>query len=213
MARRAKSALLVGILALCAPGLLGCAEGRPDPAQSVASPFQLVVEGAIAEAEREGASDAQLQTLKSVQLDASIPATVLLAAQANTFECFDASGVRYEVLPPAEESGLVEYLYAYETEALVGPLAEECITKNSRWIEQLYGIQPGAVAARDEYMTARLPLIVECLRELGVEVPPDYSIDEIKQLLLIQAHELGTDKEADAARRAECAVAAGVTAF
>lgn len=189
--------------------LAGCGDSPPNGHDGGApASFIATVDAMLEDAESDGVSDSQVSLLESARLTGQVTLEMLQDAESQTFACFDRAGIRHDELAPEMRGDMLTPQYAYEGGDKTA-VAEECIREHSYYVETLYAIQPAAVEANDARFASAMPKIIACLRDMGYEVDDDVTPAELKDMIAMQADEIGTPAEADARARLTCATDAG----
>lgn len=179
--------------------LTGCTSDAqptaPTPSSLASSVIALHLEEAV-ESGRSG--DEQIAVLERGVQTGRISYEDLTELTRATFDCFTESGIDYIENDP-EEIGAGYYLPSYSwaaqipgrTDDEVQALGDACIDRYSYWVSAAYQHDLVAGEARDARMRRDLPTVMECLRENGVDVPDDATLDEVRQHVreLVQATE------------------------
>lgn len=174
--------LLASLLATT-PWLVACA-AEPSPEFTDAESWQLLVEQTYQEAEQAGASAEQLSVIHDAKSDPEITFETVRSAVQRTLDCLELAGLQHQYATehdiagravPAYEFGNTPTLSSTEARAL----ATQCMLHNSRFVEELYALQPSAVEAQTRALDAAVPAIVACLRASGISVDDDASTSEV----------------------------------
>lgn len=203
------SVALLAAVALLAGCTASPAVSSGDPA---ARTFAEIAEGALADAKATGATDEQIAIIEEVVANGEVTYESVQAAVESTYACFDAAGIRYDALAPRMKGDIAYPQYAFEGEG-GSEVADACIHANSDYVEALYARQPAAVAASDQEFIAAMPVLIDCLEDLGYEIPADATMDEVKQVLVIEEEDIGTPREQEALERFACVREAGITSY
>lgn len=119
----------------------------------------------------------------------------------STFDCFTEAGIGYTEGEPYELGiGYLvpDYSWAAEmpgkTLDEVEELGDACIDRYSYWASMAYQDVNVVGEARDARLRRDFAQVVECLRDNGVDVPDDATLDEVRQAVadLIFADEPAT---------------------
>lgn len=210
MALRSALATLVVVAAVA---VSGCSADAPATVGASTSDFTAMAAGAIEEARSEGATQAQLDAISAAMASGAVSFEAVTTAVAATFECFEATGVRYENQGSHISAGVSYVDYVYEG-GLKEAAADTCIKQNSEFVETLYALQPAALEKAASAFDAAMPALILCLKDLGYTVEDDITADELKELIK------GTDEEKDtpegineAGRRASCVLDNGLNGW
>lgn len=207
------AAVALGSIALIALG--GCSDNETpntDPTDSQA--FSEKVERVIAEAEAGGAGEAQLAILREAAAGGEITLGQAQDATRATIACFEMSGLAATYDLTTEESGLQIPSYGVQaevegmTDQQVEQLIDKCDAEEGFWVNYLYQTQPASHQVRETHVRSRLPVLLECLREHGVEMDADDDIDEI----VYAANQLLFDS-IDSAEPINCMSEAGIGSY
>jgi hypothetical protein len=172
----AAALVLCASLAACAPTSVAVPSATTDGLADI-----------LAEARAYGSSDAQIAVLEHAVSVGEVTYDEYNGLLEDTFACFDDIGVSYTRL---EDRELVPGfpIPDYEHTGIAGMPDEEmlalvgvCLFTYSEFVNMAYQTQPVVYEAQEAVARERLPLVIECLREQGVEIDDDASIDEAKQ--------------------------------
>lgn len=177
-------AAALGCVALAVLG--GCTADQPvGGASSEPEPFANQVQDAIAEAEAGGAGEAQLAMLRDAAAAGEVTLDQARDGIYAAIACFERSGLAatYELV--TEPSGLQIPGYGVQaeveglTDEQVLQLIDACDEAESYWLHGLYQMQPTSHAVRDAHFRARLPALLDCLSEHGVEMDANDDIEAV----------------------------------
>jgi hypothetical protein len=157
------------------------------------------IQQALTEARAGGASEHQIEVLEHALDVGEVTYDDLDSLASDVYACFDAAGLTYVVLPPAEvtpHSGIVVPAYAYrfpdggqdDGSELV---ADPCEDQSLRYAETAYMNQPAVIAAVNGVWDT--PEVRACLTERGYAVDEDATSAEIQALIAQDATEHGQD--------------------
>lgn len=183
-ARLAGFGLAVAIAAL----LSGCSS-VPPTSPSPSGPVSAVYRGIYETAQSEGASEDQLNELRTYMDGRPIPFSVVEEAVQRTFACLDANGLEYQSNITETYSGYYYYEFFFrpvsgEADEAARLAGNACADRESTWIALLYDNQPGVIEAIDQAYLEQRPELLLCLREHGVDVEDDATRDEVKALAM-----------------------------
>lgn len=159
--------------------------------------FAALAQSALEDARASGATEAQLALIERAVALGEVTFADVDEAVQGTFACFESAGVRYQVLAPRNDQGVLYPSYTFEGGDKTAA-ADECIHTNSDFVEVLYMRQPIATEARDAAFAAAMPALVECLRGLGHELDEDITADELKEWFRLEAVEMSTAQSNEA---------------
>lgn len=152
--------------------LTGCATPAPLPS-NVDPVFAAMYERAL----DGGASDIQLDILRRAAELGRVTYQDVSESLAETFACFDSAGVGHEDMGVTIlASGLPFPMYGWgggisdDDVARFEALGDDCLNKNSYYVETLYQTQPIAVEGEARAFEERVPSMLSCLESLGVIV-------------------------------------------
>jgi len=157
--------------------LSGCSgDGEPAPGASPRvdwSGYSQLVTEVVEEAKVAGASAEQIAALEQIAAAGEITYADLEQRMQATFACFEASGIPYTYEPPAEGIDYPEAMYFHgdaegisEDQSLA--IADECINRESFYVDTAYQLSPAVTARRDREDQAHLPAAIECVKNLGI---------------------------------------------
>ncbi|MGC4174397.1 hypothetical protein [Demequina sp.] len=173
----------LGVLAL------GGCSGEAVPKASASSDvdwsgYSQLVTDTVGDARADGASEEQLATLERVADAGVIAYSDLEERLQATFSCFDASGIPYTYEPPADGIDFPEGMYFHgdaegmsEDQSLA--VADECIRRESFYVDMVYQLSPGVGARRAREEQANLPAAIECVKRLGIDVGDSDTVSEL----------------------------------
>lgn len=200
-------------LGLAAAALLaGCAASPAVSSDPATATFAEIAQGALADAKANGATDEQISIIEEIVANGEVTYELVQAAVEATYACFDAAGIRYDVLAPRMKGDIAYPQYAFEGDG-GSEVADACIHANSDYVEALYARQPAAIAASEQEFLLRMPALIDCLKDLGYDIPADATMDDVKQLLVIEEEDIGTPREQEALDRFACVREAGITSY
>ncbi len=103
-----------------------------------------------------------------------------------TLACFSAAGIPYEISSPDVIATGIE-LRTYTFRGVPGlsddqslALADACIDGYSVFVESGFRSQPSTQELIDTQLLGAVPEAITCLREHGVDIDDDASIDEVR---------------------------------
>lgn len=168
-------AFCVAILAT----LTACSDGTAS-----AEPVEPVFASAVQEAQAAGASDTQIAILERLSKEGKVEIDDVREALEGTYACLDAAGISHTEEIQANSAG-VQYV-VYDMRAPVGlgadagaAISDECANTHSRFVEDLYFMQPQVVAMQDEYQaTVVVPALVACYEEYDMALDEDLTNDQ-----------------------------------
>jgi hypothetical protein len=146
--------------------------------------FAQTLEQALAQ----DASDTQIEVLRRAVETGIVEYEDIEALMEETYACFENNGISVEVLAPIEI--IPGMLYPNYT-GRFGPdqdpddmmaLVDYCEIHHSLFALSIYGIQPEVQEYRDTELEKILPDALACLRDHGVSVPDDATLNEIREL-------------------------------
>lgn len=111
----------------------------------------------------------------------------VMLALDNTFACFDDVGVLWGLLGIDSSRGFPMPSYYWgggmdkEEAERLSLLGGRCLKENSYYVELLYQIQPSSVEAEASNFEERKPMVLACLEEQGLILPPDATQKEIEE--------------------------------
>jgi hypothetical protein len=139
----------------------------------------------IADAVRGGASEAQVQILRDARDAGALTLEQTKAAVADTFACFDASGMSHSGISTVTQEGLERVTYTYATIPGLGDeaslaIADACMNTNSFYVEKVFVMQPISREITNRYFTENVRTrLIPCLRSIGVAVDDESTNDEV----------------------------------
>lgn len=175
---------VVALGAMALGALSGCGAAEPSEGNPTAE-FSESIQRVIAEAEAGGANEAQLAILRDAAVTGEITLDQARDAMLATIACFEKAGLAATYELTTEESGLQIPGYGVQAEVegltddQVQQLIDGCDNAESFWVNMLYQTQPTSHAVRQAHVRSRLPALLNCLSEHGVEVDADDDIDSI----------------------------------
>lgn len=163
----------------------GCSGGPlapPSPSSEIERAFHEEVVRALAEAEAQGADQAQLAILDEALTSNEV--TLEDAQQAlNDFgNCLDDVGFALHDVAIIDDAGFKTLDYTIRGGEDT-TLMDACDAKTFSWVNKLYQIQPAARRAVEAQFEDALPGLIACLREGGVPVDEGSPADEVKQAM------------------------------
>lgn len=171
----------VGLLAGCSGGDAGSSPS-PEPAEN-SRYFATYLD----EATTYGADQQQIDVLADAVSTGVLTFESVMELTRKTFACFTEHGIEYTENDP-HELGIGYFMPSYSFSAQAPGLtldetteaADECINGYSYWAS--IALQDSRVIgeARDARMRRDLPTILECLRDNGVSLPDEATLDEIR---------------------------------
>lgn len=141
----------------------------------------------LADAVAGGAGTRQVEVLEAAVERGSIEYEDVVPLIQDTFACLADAGIGYTEDPPAEwVPGWKVASYSFDaegaglTEDQVKTLADACMAEHSMYAE--FALQDPLVhqEVRDEHLRAQLPVVLACLREHGVVVDDEASLDQVR---------------------------------
>jgi hypothetical protein len=133
----------------------------------------------LARATRPAVSDVQINALEKAAKSGQMSYEEISALLEDTFKCFDESGVDYRRLPDSEQvSGFKVPMYSYAEPVAI---ALACITKYNSFAWDAYQSQPKVGELRDVALKAEIPRVLACLRDHGVSIDDDATLDELRR--------------------------------
>ena len=149
-----------------------------------ASTFASIAREALATEADVDIADDQQEILRRALETGEVSFEDYREAQAATFACFDAAGIRWEASEPELIDGILRVDYLFEAPASGSPQADACIARHSDVVDTLYVIQPASVEAADAAFEATRDQAVACLAEHGHPVAASAARAEITQVYL-----------------------------
>jgi hypothetical protein len=181
----------------------GCSSPTPHPT-AAPGPFQVVVETA-----REGgASSSQLELLLAADAAGEVTFEQLRAAVDATFACLDSAGIQHS--ENVTQGPLPQLTYSFASADGSSAVADSCINSHSMYVEWAYQTQPSAQELVDAAFDKKRDEIVACLRQMGIEIDDDASVDEIKRAASITAEEYESRWKHEARMPMDCVSDAGI---
>lgn len=138
------------------------------------------------EARAAGSSEAQIKVLEEASELGSLDYATLAALLEESFQCLEGVGAVVDNQGPQQDAtGMPQPVYFTQTPSGLTyeeflPVYEECLAKYSGFAERAYQLQPAARDAYDNILTRDRPMVEECLRENGVTVDPEATLDELR---------------------------------
>ena len=176
----AKAVVAVGLaVTLCACGTTEAAK----PETGTAATFFIDI---AAEARAAGSSDAQIKVLEAASELGSMAYPDLAALLEDSFQCLEDAGATVQNEGPVQDAtGMPQPSYFIGTPNGLTPdefqpVYEECLQTYSGFAEHAYQLQPAARDAYDAILTRDRAMVEECLREHGVAVDPEATLDELR---------------------------------
>lgn len=159
--------------------LAGCSEashlevtGDPEFVQLISSQLAL--------ARAADASPEQIAVLENAAASGNLEFEDYKQAVEATFQCFRDNNVQYQEFGIDDSRGFPQLEYMYESPPDgPSPVASDCITANSRYVEMVYQVQPSSYQASDAAFEAALPILIPCLRKQGFLGPEEPTVDEV----------------------------------
>lgn len=145
----------------------------------------------LAEAQAGGAGARQVAVLEAAVQGGSIEYEDVVPLIGDTFACLTDAGIGYTQNPPTEwVPGWKVASYAFDAEApgltedQVKERADACMTEHSKYAE--FALQDPLVhqEVRDAYLRAQLPVVLACLRDNGVVVADNATLDQVRRAAL-----------------------------
>ncbi len=168
-------AFCVAILAT----LTACSDGTAS-----AEPVEPVFANAIEKARAGGASDTQISILERLADEGQVDIGDVQEALEGTYACLDAAGISHTEAIETDIAGVQYVVYDMRAPASLGAdtgaaISDECANTHSRFVEDLYMMQPQVVAMQDEYRsTVIVPALVACYQEYDVALEDDLTADQ-----------------------------------
>lgn len=157
--------------------MTGCV-AEPDPQVTESSGAE-VFERYLAQARIAEASPEQIAVLESAVDAGEISYRQLAELTEHTISCLEDAGVSVIREPDLEPApGFRVPAYGHGEPLAV---ADACINHNSFFAAMAYIGQPSYIELRDAALEAERPAVLACLRENGVEIDDDATLDEIRQ--------------------------------
>ncbi len=165
--------------------LAGCSRGLPPDDASMSS-WMYGVDLQISGAEAAGAAPEQLKVLHQIRDTGEITWAEVDSAMQETFRCFEAAGIEYQVDNAVGYNGLKEPGYSFSAgtadPATFMEVGDRCIAQHSKFIEAAYTLRPEAVEADNRYLETLKPALIACLEDNGVAVDKEATFDELARL-------------------------------
>ena len=193
------------VLAAALLALAGCHADNQVAEEPVEGPFAIILESA----REEGASATQLEILARSNATGAVSLADLKAATDATFECFADAGIDYA--SQTSEGPNPEISYQFSAPEGGSSIADECISRNSMFVEWAYQTQPSVQELVDAAFNNKRDQIMTCLRGMGIEIDDDANVDEIKRAASITAEEYESRWKFEARLPMDCVSDAGIT--
>lgn len=142
----------------------------------------------VDQAESGGAGEPQLRVLREAERTGEIDFDTVNALVQKSLACMERSGishkepVRHELLPG---HAIPAYSFAATAEGMtedeVLAAADACLYEHSYWAEAALGDPRGFPEAYDAQLREDLPGVLACLKENGVRVDDDATLEEVRQ--------------------------------
>jgi hypothetical protein len=168
--------------------IAGCSAdptATPEPSSATELSFHESVLQARAEAEEQGADEAQLAILDEALTSDEIRFEDAQQALTAYGECLEGAGLALEGVQVIDDGGFKRFDYSVSlgTDDAMLAVADACYLKTFNWVDMLYQTQPAATEADDAEFSAALPELIVCLKAGGVPVDDDSPADEVKQAM------------------------------
>jgi hypothetical protein len=147
--------------------------------------FQDLLAQTLIEAELGGASEAQIEALKSAKLSGGIDFEPMASAARETIDCLNDSGfiAEYNVDQLPGDVDFPNYIFRGSDESLspdeVEELAATCERRHFSYISYIFQIQPTVVEAVDSEFEAGRDRLVTCLESNGVDTSELHTQSEL----------------------------------
>jgi hypothetical protein len=175
---------VVGAIA-CAFVIAGCSGGStisPSPSGEAERAFHEEVVRARAEAETQGADEAQLAILDEALTSNAISLEDAQQALNDYGDCLADVGFALHDVKVIDDAGFKTLDYTVRGGEDT-TLMDACDAKTFLWVNRLYQMQPAATRARDADFEDALPGLIACLQAGGVPVDDNSPADEVKQVM------------------------------
>ncbi|WP_448630893.1 hypothetical protein [Cellulomonas soli] len=159
-------------------------ESSASPSSAAAAVYAEYLE----QAERGGAGAEQLAVLGDAVVTGELTFEAVNELVQAAFACMADAGIGHEEWEPKEVvPGYLIPAYSFDGEAEgmsedeTLAVADACLAEHSFWAEGARADTRSYQDRWDAHVAERLPLIVACLEEHGVQVDPDATTDEVFQ--------------------------------
>jgi hypothetical protein len=165
--------LLSTLGGLAALALLPACAGEP------AAPATTdVFADALAEAGANGAGSAQLADLERAASARDVTVDMAREAARRTVDCLVDAGLDAQYSESTLADGLVlpDYVVALASgeESLTSDRKiEDCVTRESLWVNKVYQLQPTTIERRRSFAEEQAPTVRACLEENGIRTAAD----------------------------------------
>jgi len=176
--RRGSCLILAGAAAIALACVGGCsAHHDSDDEPWSMGPYDELLDRYIAEAQAEGASQAQLDALGAARVAGRIDIEQMREANAANADCLEDSGFTVTVSDAVQASGFVVPTFdaAYPSDlstAQGDAIVDNCDIQNLHWISAAYQLQPEARDKVGAYVLSLEPDLRTCLEDHGYSTDP-----------------------------------------
>lgn len=187
---------IVGLLLLAGCSSPPAGEASPSAASAAVTVYQEY----LGQAERAGAGEDQLAALRDAVRTGELTFETVNGLVQQSFACMTEAGIGHDEWEPREVvPGYLIPAYSFRgdadgmTEDETLAVADACLEEYSFWAEGARADTRAYQDLWDAHVQERLPMIVACLEEHGVQVDPEATVDEIFQAadqLLIDTSEI-----------------------
>lgn len=140
------------------------------------------------QAESGGAGESQLRVLREAERTGAIDFDTVNALVQESFACMERSGISHEDSVPHEllpGHAVPAYGFAATAEGMtedeVLAAADACLYEHSYWAEAALADPRGFPEAYDAQLREDLPGVLACLKENGVRVDDDATLEEVRE--------------------------------
>lgn len=165
--------------------LTACANGPVQPSFSRA-PQQLPWDDVVRRTEQAAASRGASPEQMAVITSGRVTFEEYEGAVRLTISCLRSNDIDVVGTEVTRRDGYPRILYSYavsspgRTDEQTDAVAQQCITRNSLFVEGLYSASPEVQAALDLAFESRRGSVVACLQQYGVQIPAAASRSDLE---------------------------------